>query len=1136
MKGDFSRWHYRRSDNFNGVLPQQGRVLLDSDGTAQTSIINDWQDIAAGDLIGTGAAFVPADVPASFLIESARVQAGEVIVTVEPGRVWVDGMLVNLPDAVPVDRIATYLEPPIQDPAASVATIAAGVRDAIILEVWREAINGFQLPDILIEPALGGPDTAERVYTSADFRLYRMGPGDTCSNLPVADDFSKKGKLKVTLQPTVAIGGDCPVVQGGGYTGFEHHLYRVEIADIPPGAPMVKWSRFNGGLVGRGRFDAAALRVNITANLAAINTCGLSQFYLEAEEFDAGRGCWQVTYGTPVTINSSNQLVLPAAATFGAIPTSPNPVFFRLWDGIKPISAFPISAAPQELEDGIRLEFDAAVASNYTPRDYWTFSVRAGGIDNPPVLINSEPPQGILHHRVSLGVITWNAAQDVTADAGDISDCRQPFHPFTRATGCCTYRVGDGVQSHGNFTSIQAAINDLPASGGEICVLPGTYSEFVVIENRRNIRLHGCGPRSRIIAPVQPNNPNTLPTIHVINSHGICIDSLAVEAQPQGPGILLGGTAFVGVALMAAAQQPMLYNIKLLNLRVTALARSAIEVRTGQFIEIRHCDIRMIDAPSGWPGIFFIGDDGSIEENQVGVRSQRQRDDDITWPMPAGAALGGIQIGGTSDRVRIINNVIQGGIGNGITLGSVIVIDANGNDTGVNLGWVVNVFDPCNPCQPGTNYFPNGSGTDGGRTISAGALTEIRIERNRIYDMGLNGIGMVAFFDLKNSRETISVLGLMILGNHIRGCLRREIAAIPAVALERIGYGGISLADVEDLVVWDNVIENNGPRRTDPVCGIFVLMGAGIDISRNRIVNNGARTVEPVTTAKRGQRGGIIIRHAIPPVLGAAMAKDPALAYKALQSDRPTLVVHDNIVVAPMGRALSATVLGAVSVVGNEFVTQAVTPFQTGSLDSFIAATIYIADLGRNFEITSWKAGYQAVRLGNYQADNAYAFKNDTFTLSPRGVAAPAERFFLSGQVQFIANQVTLDLVERGLSFAASSILIVSLDDIGFVGNQSMTQLADDFVLVNSFLFGTSIRATDNRWEEPIPNAIYSAITLGLMNVTANNIGTHCIVALAPPKLLVSSPNVVLLNQFIDNPCAIAARLLAGFATIAGGG
>lgn len=1136
MKGDFSRWQYRRGDNFNGVLPQQGRVLLDSDGTAQTSILNDWQDLAASDVIGTGAAFVPADVASSFQIDRARVQAGDVIVTVEPGRVWVDGLLVHLPGAGPVDRIATYLEPPIQDPAAGVATIAAGVRDAVVLEVWREAVSGFQLPDILIEAALGGPDTAERVYTSTDFRLYRMGPGDTCSSIPIADDFSKKGKLKVSLQPTVAVGGDCPVVQGGGYTGFEHHFYRIEIADIPPGPSMFKWSRFNGGLVGRGRFDAAALRVNITANLAAINTCGLSQFYLEAEEFNAGRGCWEVTYGVPVTLNSSNQLVLPAAPAFGAIPTSPNPVFFRLWDGIKSIAAFPIGAIPVELEDGIRLEFDAVVASNYTPRDYWTFSVRAGGIGNPDVLVNSEAPQGIRHHRVPLGVITWNAALDVTADSGAISDCREPFQPLTAVSGCCTYRVGDGVQSHGNFKSIQAAINALPVSGGEVCILPGTYREFVVIQNRRNIRMHGCGPRSRIVAPVQRNDPNSLPIIHVTDSHGICIDSLAVEAQAQGAGILLDNAGFDAAVLMPGGQMPKLHDIKLLNLRITAQARSAIEARNGQFIEIRHCDIRMIDTPSGWPGIFFLGDDGAIEVNQVRVRSRRQLDDDITWPVPAAAALGGIQIGGTSDRVRIINNIIQGGIGNGITLGSVIVIDANGNDTGVNLGWVVNVSDPCNPCKNGTVFYPNGPDDNGNRTISAGALFEIRIERNRIYDMGLNGIGVVAFFDLKNSPETISVFGLSILGNDIRGCLRREIEAIPAAMLERIGYGGIALADVEDLVVWDNVIEDNGPRRTDPVCGIFVLMGEGIDISRNRIVNNGARTAEPVSSAKAGQRGGIIIRHATPPVLGVPVAAIAAVAYQTIQTDRPTLRVHDNTVVAPMGRALSATLLGAVSVVGNQFLTQAVTPVQTGSLDSFVAATVYIADLGRNFEITSWKAGYQAVRLGTYQAESGYSFNNDTFALSPQGAIAPAVRFFLSGQIQFIANQVTLDLVEPGLSFAASSILIVSLDDVGFVGNQSLTQLADDFVLVNSFLFGISLRATDNRWEEPIPNAVYSAITLGLMNVTANNIGTHCIAALAPPKLLVASPNVVLLSQFVDDPCAAAARLLAAFGKIAGGG
>jgi hypothetical protein len=154
--------------------------------------------------------------------------------------------------------------------------------------------------------------------------------------------------------------------------------------------------------------------------------------------------------------------------------------------------------------------------------------------------------------------------------------------------------------------------------------------------------------------------------------------------------------------------------------------------------------------------------------------------------------------------------------------------------------------------------------------------------------------------------------------------------------------------------------------------------------------------------------------------------------------------------------------------------------------------------------------------------------------LAARGGIAPAERFFLSEQVLFAANQVTLDLVETGLSFAATSIAIISLDDVGFIGNQCMAQLADDFVLVHAMLFGVSLRAADNRWEEPVANAAYSAFTLGLMNMTVNNIATHCIVALASPNLLISSPNIVWLSQFTRDPCADAANLLAAFGAAAG--
>ena len=63
-------------------------------------------------------------------------------------------------------------------------------------------------------------------------------------------------RLSVSLAPPPVLEEECPVVGGGGYLGFEHHLYRIEVADGDPLAPArFKWSPWNGGLVGRGVFD-----------------------------------------------------------------------------------------------------------------------------------------------------------------------------------------------------------------------------------------------------------------------------------------------------------------------------------------------------------------------------------------------------------------------------------------------------------------------------------------------------------------------------------------------------------------------------------------------------------------------------------------------------------------------------------------------------------------------------------------------------------------------------------------------------------------------------------------------------------------------------------------------------------------
>jgi hypothetical protein len=69
-----------------------------------------------------------------------------------------------------------------------------------------------------------------------------------------------------------------------------------------------------------------------------------------------------------------------------------------------------------------------------------------------------------------------------------------------------------------------------------------------------------------------------------------------------------------------------------------------------------------------------------------------------------------------------------------------------------------------------------------------------------------------------------------------------------------MGYGGISLASALDLFVRDNFIADNGFDFVNPVCGIFLLHGEGVEISRNVIRNNGGRALQPASAARPGPR------------------------------------------------------------------------------------------------------------------------------------------------------------------------------------------------------------------------------------------------------------------------------------------
>lgn len=1147
MKGDFSHLQFDPTENFNGVLQQQGRVLLDRDWNEQSRIIQHWEDRAGEDVIGAGLAAVPVLAPDGFKVVQANVVGTSPNQRVElqllPGRVWADGLLCYLPPnatppASPVTRVADYLPAPIDDTPGTIATIAPGVRDIVVLEVSREELSAFQVPDRLLEPALGGVDTTERVLLRTAFKLYRAGTGETCHNLgdKLKDDPADKGHLTVRLQPTVTVPGDCPVVMGGGYTGFEHFLYRVEIAAVNTGQPAgFKWSQFNGGLVGRGQLVTTPTnRISIRANHAAIVNSGLSSFYCEVIAFDAQRGIWKPTFGAEVTLSGADLVV--GTVRLGAFAASGDTVFFRLWNGFEPIADFD-NASPVELIDGIQLKFTPATATNYAPGDFWTFTVRAGEIPNAEVLIDDKVPFGPIYHRVALAEINWGTVGTPVVPPA-IEDCRRRFRPLTRQDTCCTVRVGDGEQSLGDYLNIQNAIDSLPPEGGTVCILPGIYHQEFSLDNRQNVTISGCGGATLLLPSTAGS---TTPIITINGGRNLCIESVAIETNDDQRGIYaVGNNPFVKTTQTAL---DTIRGLVISDVIVESAKYAGITVEYARDVRIVACSVRQRDITCIEHALVVRADDAEIARNTIEVPVRTGVPTSLVPAsgeefIPGSMALGGLHLKSLCERVRVIDNLIRGGCGHGITLGSLAWYTEAGDPVPPENEPVQPAPDPCDPTHP----------TDGGILVivvevadgtkihvgSGGPLYDVRIERNRIHAMGSDGIGVIGFFDLSDVDEFISVVNLSILGNEIRQCLRRATTP-PTPELEgNIAYGGIILGNVENLIVHDNVILDTGADWLDPVCGIFVLHAEGIDLCRNRIVNCGARTAQPITGARPGQRGGIVVKFSVPPIALLTQYFGGGIG----QNGVPSLRVHQNIVSQPLGRALVAAGVGPMSIVGNQFTSQAVTPMSV-DLMGFMAGSVQIMNLGMSNELYLQLLLFAFI--GKKYAQAYMSGVGDSVAGYGRAGLDDATlgRLLANGQVQFSDNQVNLDLLAQGLSLALTSTFIVTLDDLACHDNQFEANLFDDFLLSHSIHMAFTQSNTGNRWKEGLFNALLSALTLSFtMNTTTDNQGTHCIIARGMPTHTVDDHNIALVQGVqgeVDGMCDGFSKLFSNWSKMAGG-
>lgn len=1174
MKGDFSSWSQDDlKKNYRGVLHQQGKVLLDEDWNAQTRIGAHRDIVAAGDTIGEGVAAIPVSEPESFLIESAEADGKEAKLQIHPGRAWVNGTLVFLegdPEApdMPVERTAVPLGEPWQSEPPD--NIAVGDRDAVVLEVWYDTLSAYQETGFL-EPALGGIDTTERIVVNTDFKLLRLEEGESCPAVAekVKDDFSSKGTLTVSLEEGDEGEEPCPVIEAGGYTGFEHYFYRVEIAGAvtDDGDPMFKWSRLNGSLTGRGTFVAGANpgegKVQITANLAAVSAYAIQKpdFYVEILEKDDVSGLWKVTRGQRAVLNGSN-LDFYGDVMEGAGPVAED-VFFRLWDDIRELSDF---APKAPLDNGLELEFSSVAATSYLPGDYWNFKARAGMMDETDPLPENAPPNGVHYFRVPLAILNWSDdGAGITADydAGEITDCRDLFRPLIRQNVCCSFLVGDGESSHGDFDSIEEALFHLPESGGEICLLPGVHRANVEIDQGQNITIRGCGKRS-LVTPREGKSGE--PIFHIIDSNNIILEKMDLYATNDR------------VIAVEEKNAEMVEKITISDNRILT-AHHAVCVTGGREIGICCNLIRVLDKLEGRPAIFIRAQESLIRGNKVHVipydetpkiANPTDEGEDIIdlleecfnlegssnlvyftgfmWsillmevdyyipPVTDYKAQGGIVVGNGSNGIKIIENEIFGGAGNGITLGG----ELGASEVDV-AGAVMEEELPL--------------------------LRLIDIKDNLVRSMGLNGIAAHEFY-CKQSSSFTTLEQSKISGNQIEMCLLGFTEPLDHLRFE-VGFGGISLADCEDLIIRENIIADNGNTHVSPVCGIFIQQGDRIDISENKIHNNGP-WVDDVSDSnvKQGIRGGIVIRMGVT-MLSSRLSETGDSVVSGISAMRTGdgghintdalvgIKVHDNVVSQPLGHALYIVTMSPVSVQGNQLVSQGtlltldfiIRLFNKASREeenwdsdsiiytiSSLFGAVFILNMGIS------KDAIPALLVNMLSVDNVNRVE------AAFSVALLPLANFPSGKTVFQDNITLFNLKDPSFDAAVSSQFIGTLDDLSCSDNHSECITINDFLWLNTVTLGVTSRVVNNRFQESrfyslqleqgskgvasglnLQNSetlgalvayfldtvipFYSLVSTSLWQTVTNNQATNCIIANGSFQERVNNNIVMTINE-----------------------
>ncbi|MCU1264368.1 MAG: hypothetical protein JWM21_686 [Acidobacteria bacterium] len=535
MPGDYSRFTFKRENQYSGLLKQMGRVELDADDNEQLAIQHYRDQTEAIDVIGQSG------VPKKNGGFSIGVASGGQNLTISAGRLYVDGLLCEL-DVATTYTSQPYLPNPEfvvanSPPTSQHVNIQPDGTYLVFLDAWKREITALN-NDAIREVALGGPDTATRLQNVWQVRLIQVGnvgtanqPAITCkSPMPQFEQYTlaKTGKLNARTQPPPPEKSACLLPPGTGYNGLENQLYRVEVhTGGNENQATFKFSRDNGSV--------ETTITHIAGNVLTVSSLG------KDEILNFAPGQWVEIVDEESTLKAAphplvqidmigpgpNEVTLKTSAA--ALANAARPIL-RRWDQSGVIAtASGISANLGlwiDLEDGIQVSF---LAGSYRAGDYWLIPARTGTGQiewpvDPNNLSTSQSPHGIRHHysrlalvRSTAGVLTF------------VADCRKPFPPLTEIcavdvcfdndtcdfdgaktvqdalnmlcrrheAGQCTFVVAPG-------DNVQAVFDAIPSgTDAEVCFQAGDYplETTVNVEGKRHLKISGVGFGSHLRAP-----------------------------------------------------------------------------------------------------------------------------------------------------------------------------------------------------------------------------------------------------------------------------------------------------------------------------------------------------------------------------------------------------------------------------------------------------------------------------------------------------------------------------------------------------------------------------------------------------------------------------------------------------------